>query len=344
MPETPPVVDKSGGVLNRRKPMTPRKNRLLFLLDLLNRETDEEHPITIVEIIDRLNAEGFSANRKTVAGDINTLMAHGVDVVCNRSRQNQYFIGNRQLELPELTLLVDAVQAAKFISAKRSKMLIEKLSAFASTHQADRLKRELYVDKNPKAAGENTLIAVDLIHAAIANGRKITFQYYEYTPSKRKTLKHGGKTYYFSPYALLWKNDVYYVLGCSDSHGKIVKFRVDRMASPQETDEPAVPKPKDFKVEEYAKAVFMMYDEEIRVVTLRCENTLMKSIIDQFGSGVKTEIADKEHFTAEVEASVSPTFFGWIVGFGGQMELIAPDDVVQKFTHVLNGLLGKAHE
>jgi predicted DNA-binding transcriptional regulator YafY len=324
--------------------MTPQKSRLLFLLDLLNRETDEEHPVTVMEIIDRLNAEGFSANRKTVAGDINTLLAHGVDVVCNRSRQNQYFIGNRHFELPELTLLVDAVQAAKFISVKRSKALIEKLSAFASVHQAGRLNRALYVDKNPKAAGENTLIAVDLIHTAIADGRKITFQYYEYTPAKRKTLKHGGQVYRFSPYALIWKNDVYYVLGYCDSHGKIVKFRVDRMASPQETEEPAVPTPKDFTVEEYAKSVFMMYDEEIRVVTLRCENTLMKSIIDQFGSAVKTEIADKEYFTAEVEVSVSPTFFGWIVGFGGKMELIAPDDVVHNFTHVLNGLLGKPHE
>jgi predicted DNA-binding transcriptional regulator YafY len=324
--------------------MTTQKSRLLTLLDYLNRETDEEHPVTVTEIIRRLNAEGFTATRKTIAGDIDTLLAHGVDVVCNKSRQNQYFIGDRQFELPELTLLVDAVQAAKFVSVGHSKTLIGKLSSLASVHQSDRLNRQLYVDKHPKATGEHTLIAVDLIHAAIGGGRKITFQYYEYTPTKRKALKHGGKTYRFSPYALLWKNDSYYVLGYCDSHGKIVKFRVDRMANPQETEELAVPKPTGFKVEEYAKSVFQMYDEEIRTVTLLCENGLMKSIIDQFGSAVKTAVADKDHFTAEVEVSVSPTFFGWIVGFGGRIRLISPEDTVQKFTHVLNALLDKPHE
>jgi predicted DNA-binding transcriptional regulator YafY len=274
---------------------------------------------------------------------MNTLIAHGFDVVCNRSRQNQYFIGNRAFELPELTLLVDAVQAARFISVKHSRELIKKLSAFASVHQTDRLNRQLYVEKQPKSLNENTLIAVDLIHTAITGGRKITFQYYEYTPFKRKSLKHDGQVYRFSPYALLWKNDVYYVLGYCDSHGRIVKFRVDRMAHPQSTEETASPKPDDFNVEEYAKSVFQMYDEEIRIVTLRCENSLMKSILDQFGADVKTDISDKEHFTATVEVSVSPTFFGWLVGFGGKMELIAPEDAVQKFTHTLTRLLDKAH-
>ena len=189
--------------------MTLQKSRLMFLMELLNRETDEEHPITIAEIIDRLKAEGFSANRHTIAGDLNTLTAHGIDVVRNKSRQNQYFIGDRHFELPELMMLVDAVQAARFVPAKQSKALIAKLSALTSVHQADRLNRQLYVDKHVKSVNEKVLYTVDLLHATIHDGKQVTFQYFEYTVTKKKVLKHGGQVYQFSPYALLWNNDSY---------------------------------------------------------------------------------------------------------------------------------------
>ncbi|MCL2670725.1 MAG: WYL domain-containing protein [Clostridiales bacterium] len=201
--------------------MIQPKDRLLFLLELLNHETDEEHPITVAEIIDRLNAVGFTATRKTVAKDIDTLLAHGVDVVCNKSRQNKYFIGNRAFELPELTLLVDAVQAAKFISVKQSRRLIEKLSALTSVHQAAKLNRQLYVEKQVKSVNEKVFYTVDLLQTAIQTKRQVTFQYFEYTAAKKKVLKHGGQIYAFSPYSLLWNNDSYYALGFSKSHGRL---------------------------------------------------------------------------------------------------------------------------
>jgi predicted DNA-binding transcriptional regulator YafY len=186
---------------------------------------------------------------------------------------------------------------------------------------------------------EKVLYTVDLLHAAIHNGVQITFRYFEYTASKKKVLKHGGQTYRFSPYALLWNNDSYYVLGYSESHGKVVKFRVDRMASPKQTELAAVPKPKNFRVEDYAKSVFSMYDEETHIVTLKCENDLMKSIIDRFGTAVKTAIVDEEHFNAEVEVSVSPTFFGWVVGFGGKMGIAAPEDVKKRYLDTLKDIV-----
>ena len=321
--------------------MIQKKDRLLFLLELLNRETDEEHPITVAEIIDRLNAVGFTATRKTVAKDIDTLLAHGVDVVCNKSRQNKYFIGNRAFELPELTLLVDAVQAAKFISVRQSRKLIEKLSSLTSVHQAVRLNRQLYVEKQVKSVNEKVFYTVDLLQTAIQTKRQVTFQYFEYTAAKKKVLKHGGQVYVFSPYSLLWNNDSYYALGFSESHGKVVSFRVDRMSNPKLTELAAVPKPKDYRVEEYTKSVFSMYDEETRTVTLRCENSLMKSIIDRFGTKVKTTVVDKEHFSAMVEVSVSPTFFGWVVSFGGRMEIAAPEDVVERYLNLLRGIVGR---
>jgi len=320
--------------------MTAEKNRLLTLLELLNRETDEEHQFTITEIIARLSDEGFSANRHTVVGDINTLVAHGVDVICNKSRQNHYFIGERHFELPELMLLVDAVQAARFIPAKQSKTLIGKLSSLVSVHQADSLNRQLYVEKQVKSVNEKVLYTVDLLNSAIHDGVQVEFQYFEYTATKKKVLKHGGQVYHFSPYALLWNNDSYYVIGFSESHSKVVKFRVDSMAAPKLTEVTAVPKPKSFRVEEYAKSVFSMYDEEMRTVTLKCENSLMKPIIDRFGTKVETTVVDEKHFTAEVEVSVSPTFFGWVVGFGGKMNISAPEDILNKYRVLLASLAG----
>ena len=319
--------------------MPTPKSRLLTLLDILSKDTDEDHPITIAEIINRLDAEGLSANRHTVMNDIETLLTHGVDVVCNKSRQNQYFIGERQFQLPELKLLVDAVQASKFISAKKSKELIAKLSALASIHQASQLKRHLFVDKQIKSANESTFYTVDLLNKAIDKRVKVEFMYFDYTAAKKKVLKHGAQIYIFSPYTLLWNNDSYYVLGYSENHGKIAKFRVDRMSSPKLTEIAAVRKPKGFKPEEYCKSVFSMYDEEISTVKLVCENDLMKSIIDRFGEKVKTEITDAEYFNAEVDVSVSPTFFGWLVGFNGRIKPIAPDDVVKRYAETLQSIL-----
>ena len=320
------------------------KDRLLTLREILINETDSDHPITVVEIISRLNADGFTADRKTVYKDIETLKAHGVNIAHERKRQNQYYIINRDFTLSELTLLVDAVQAAKFVSVKDSNALIKKLSALTSVHQADKLKRRLYVEKYVKSANEKVLHTADLLHTAVNRGLKVEFQYFEYNASKKKEYKHNGQVYSFSPYGLLWSNDCYYALGYSDSHGKIITFRVDRIANPVLTKWKSVPRPKGFKPEEYSKSVFQMYDGEQQTVTIRCENDLMKSVIDRFGEKVKTALDGNEHFTAEVDVSVSNTFFGWIVGFGGRMEIIAPDDVKQQYRDTLILILEKSHE
>ena len=318
------------------------KSRLLTLLEILNNETDEENPITITQIINRLESEGFSATRKTIASDIETLTAHDIDIICNKDKgkNNQYFIGSRTFEQPELTLLVDAIQAAKFISVRRSNAIIKKLSSQTSVHQASKLNRRLYVDKQIKSVNENLLYTVDLLHTAINSGTKVSFQYYEYSPQKKKFLKHGGQRYTFSPYALLWNNDFYYVVGYCEIHGKVATFRVDRMTAANLLEEKSAPKPKGFKVENYSKSVFQMWGgEDIQTVKLRSENSLMKSVIDRFGEKVKTEIDGDTHFIAEVEVSVSPLFFGWLVGFSGRIEIESPLNVRQKYFETLRKII-----
>ena len=312
--------------------MSEKRNRILYVKRFLEEQTDEAHPAVISDILAYLEKEGISASRKTVTQDIEQLIESGVDVVCNAGFRHEYFVGDRHFELPELKLLVDAVQASKFITAKKSAALIKKLTAFASTQQAGELNRQLYVDKHIKTENERTYFTVDLLHAAINAGKQITFKYYEYDRNKKKDYKHNRHTYTFSPYALLWNSDRYYAVGYSDKHGKVITFRVDRIATPKLFDAPAVPKPEGFDIKLYTKSVFQMYDgSALQRVTLKCENDLMKSIIDRFGEDVETEILDDGHFTAAVDISVSQTFYGWVFSFGGRIQIFSPDIVASEY-------------
>ena len=171
-----------------------------------------------------------------------------------------------------------------------------------------------------------------MLHTAINTGKQVHFKYYEYDQHKKKIFKHKRKVYEFSPYALLWSGDNYYAIGYSASHGKIIKFRVDRIATPELMEQlAAVPKPEDFDIAFYAQKVFQMYDGPTRDVTLKCENSLMKSIIDRFSEDVETAVIDDEHFHADISVCASPTFFGWVFGFGGKMEIAAPKDVIDEY-------------
>jgi len=309
-----------------------KKSRILYVERFLETQTDENNPVKMQEILDYLENENIPASRKTVTQDIEHLVEAGIDVVCNAGHRYEYFIGERHFELPELKLLVDAVQASKFISVKKSAVLIKKLTAFTSVHQSSELNRQLYVEKHIKTENERTYITVDLLNEAINAGKQIAFKYYDYDQNKTKKYKHNRYTYMFSPYALLWNSDKYYALGYSNKHGKIITFRVDRIAAPKLLDTPAVTRPKDFDITLYTKSIFQMYDgSTLQKVTLRCENDMMASIIDRFGEDVETKALGDEHFSAFVDVSVSQTFFGWVFSFGGKIEIISPEITVSEY-------------
>lgn len=315
------------------------KNRPLHILKYLWDHTDEEHPAVITDILAHLEDAGIHTNRKTVASDLADLQDSGFDVVCIKSRQNKYFIGSRSLELAELKMIVDAVQAAKFISQNKSVALIERLSALGSPFQADQLKRHLYVEGKPKTTNEAVYYTVDLLHNVIQREKTVKFQYIEYTATKEKSLKHNGCYYTLSPYDLVWNNDCYYILGWSDRHQKVVKFRVDRMYKPVESTAAFHPRPEDYDIEDYCEHVFMMYDGTPCTVELLCENSLMKTMIDQFGEDVKTSIVDDQHFLAEVEVSTSPTFYSWVFTYGGKVKIQAPADIKDEYREQLKKAL-----
>jgi len=307
------------------------KKRILHLLHLLIEKTDEDHPLSTAEIMDYFRQQGIVTDRKTVKADVELLQQMDYDVVAVRSTQTKYFMGSRTFELPELRLLMDAVSASRFITPTKSKVLIRKLGSLASVYQAEALHTRLYVADRVKPVNEAVYYSVEILRQAMERDKQVTFQYYEYTPKKKKVLKHRGRIYRFSPYDLIWSDDRYYALGFSVSHGKVVSFRVDRMCNVQPSEQNAVPRPEDYSIIAYGSKVFDMFDGEETEVTLSCTNDLMKVIIDRFGEGVHTWTEDDKHFCAKIKVYVSPTFYGWVFQFAGKIKIIFPDKIAHEY-------------
>lgn len=306
-------------------------NRTLVVLQYIWLYTDEQHPVSLADISKHLASFGLSADPRTLRKDIDQLVELGVDIVKDRKVQNLYHVATRYFDTPELKLLIDAVQSSRFITPKKSNALIEKLFTFASPYQNEVIQRELYVDKRSKAGNESIYLIVDRIQSVIADRKKITFQYFDYAPDKSKILRHNGQIYVVSPYALIWNNDTYYLIGYHDKRKLIAKFRVDRITGLEMFDEPAAKKPKGFDVLEYFTQEFSMLDGTECKVELICDNELMDNIIDRFGEKVYTEIVDAGHFKVKTTVDLSTNFYGWIFASAGKIQIKSPAEAIDRF-------------
>lgn len=308
--------------------------RILELLRFLYEQTDENHPATVSDIIAHLNGKGIQAVRQTVYADTNALIDAGIDIVVVKSTQNQYFMGSRLFEYPELKMLTDAVASSKIISAKKSEELVQKLCRLTSTHQAEQLQKFAALSSRVKPHNEKVYYIIDNIQTAIGNHQQIRFQYYEYTQEKKKILKHDGYYYVVNPYALEWKNDHYYLIGFSLKHQKIAHFRVDRLTSVENLETYFMPI-EGFDVASYTnKMVDMFTSESSKEVTLLCENELMRVIIDHYGEDAAVDRYDDTHFTAKIEVNPSGTFYGWIFKFKGKIKILSPKECITEIQQI----------
>lgn len=315
---------------------TKLTSRILIVLKYLWETTDETHTVSLADIIAHLESHGLSGERRTIQKDIDQLIAFGIDIVVDRKVQNQYHVASRHFQVPEIRLLIDAVQSARFITKKKSRELINnKLAAFIAPNHKQVLKRHLYIDARFKSVNEDIYRTVDSILEAIIRRNKITFQYYDYSPEKKREYRHDGQRYSVSPYAMLWNNDAYYVVGFHDTRGTVSKFRVDRIANLEVTDTAIVRKPKDFDVADFFTQEFSMLNGKECEVELLCENALMNSIIDRFGEQVHTEIVDGMHFMAKVTVDLSSTFYGWVFASAGKMRIQSPPEAAEGFAATL---------
>ena len=320
------------------------KQRPFRLLKYLYENTDENHPVSTPELVKIFQAEDAHASRKTVKDDIDVLIGEGFDIVTVRSTQNSFFLANRMFELPEIKLLIDAVSSSRFINREKSTALIEKLTGMVSRAQAEKIRRHLYAADRVKADNHQIYYTVDAITDAIDEGKKICFQYYEYSGDKEKLLRRDGAKYCVSPYALVWDDNHYYMLAFSDDRQIMVNYRVDRMCNTEMTQETAVPMPAGFDMDEYVQHQFRMFAGEEVEVVLECRNEMMKYIVDQFGEDVETRPASEETFFAKVSVADSPTFYGWVFPFEGKVKIAEPQEIQDKYMAMVKAAAAQMQE
>ena len=308
-----------------------QKLKILYVMDYLLKNSDEEHPVSVAQLIAELSSRGISAERKSIYDDIECLQEYGLDIIqTGAGKNNGYYVSGRDFELPELKLLVDSVQCSKFITHKKTMSLIKKIGALASVHEARLLNRQVYVKNRIKTMNESIYYNVDEIHRGIAENKKIRFHYFEYTVQKQRRFKREGAWYVISPYSLGWDDENYYLVGFDSDAGIIKHFRVDKMADIGLTDEARDGQDTyaalDMGV--YARKTFGMFTGEETAVKLRFEKDMVGVVLDRLGRDVMLIPDGEEHFTVRTDVVVSPQFFAWIFGFAGKAKILEPQSVV----------------
>lgn len=310
-----------------------QKFKLYRVAQIMMDHTDEDHFITMPQIISELEKYGITADRKSIYSDLRDLEIMGIEVEGEKAGSGyHYHVINRPFELPELKLLVDAIQSSKFITERKSNILIKKLEKLLSKHEAQKLQRQVYVSGRIKTMNESIYYTVDAIHNAISENRKIRFQYFQWNVKKEMELRHDGAWYLISPWGLSWEDENYYLVGYDSQDHLIKHYRVDKMLRLQMSEETREGKEYFEKLDmaEYTKKSFGMFRGKEQTVKLLVDNNLAGVIIDRFGKDVILIPTDKEHFTVSVDVHVSKQFLGWVFSLGEQVKLLSPDEVVEK--------------
>lgn len=315
-----------------------QKLKLLYLMKILLEQTDEEHPMSVPQLITELKRYDISAERKSLYDDLKCLRLFGLDICSVKSKSYGYFVASRDFELPELKLLVDSVQASKFITKKKSLELISKIEGLAGRYAATKLRRQVYVTNRVKTVNEQIYYNVDKIYEAISENKQITFRYFELDVDKNKVYRKGGGLYNESPLALSWDDENYYMIVYKKKYGNFAHYRVDKMDGIKLCDEKRDLPEQDFDLSEYTKSVFSMFGGKAVNVSVKFENSLAGVVFDRFGTDVPTMRVDENHFVCNLNVAVSPVFLGWLVGFGSKAEILSPDFVIDEMKELIKQL------
>lgn len=312
------------------------KDRPLLLLKALQEGSDDEKWMTTAELRNLLEAEGQECTVRTLRRDIRTLIDCGYDIGIREGSgvSTEYALRDRKWDVPELQLLVDAVSAAQFIPEARSRELIGKLASMAGPSHREELRPQILVSEHVKAKNKDMIYTVQAIRQAMDKDKKISFRYLRYTPDRQQVPKHAGtaeEKYVVSPYATVWNNDRYYLVGFSDKRRKVISYRIDRMKVPVLLRQKRVSPPEDFDIRDYTDKVFWMYDGLHEEVTLRCRMSILDQVIDRFGEKVNLKVLDSGTFDVKVPVAVSSTFYGWMCQFTGEMRIISPQHVREAY-------------
>lgn len=322
-----------------------QKLKLLYLLKILTEQSDEEHCMSAQALIDALGAYDIKAERKSIYDDIAQLIDFGYDIVLVKAKSGGgYYLAGREFELAELKLLVETVQASRFLTLKKSRELIAKIEKLASKAEAGQLQRQVYVANRIKTANESIYYIVDDIHRAIQNNEQISFQYLDWNLNKELVPRKDGKIYRISPWALTCKDENYYLIAHENESNSIKHFRVDKMGHIQVLTGVARQGAEmfdRFDIAAYANKTFGMYGGKEEIVTLEFENRFIGVVLDRFGKEISVRPRDAQHFSVRVQVALSGQFFGWLTGLGAGAKITAPAAVVEEYRSYLQGVVGQ---
>lgn len=318
---------------------TMQKKKLLYLQKILLEKTDEKHGISINEIKAELAKYGIDSERKSLYDDLEILRTFGLDICRIKTNTVKYYVGSRDFQIPELKLLVDAIQCSKFITRKKSLELIGKLEHLVSENEGTQLHRQVYVTNRVKTVNERIYYNVDRIHSAILSNKKISFVYFRWevdfdSPQKiKRVARKNGEPYVISPWALCWDDENYYLIGY-DSHARMIKhYRVDKMEEIEQIDSARNGSKvfESFNLAQYAKTVFSMFGGEETNVRLSVDNNMIGVIVDRFGTDINIVKESDISFTVNVNVILSPQFYAWVFGMGNKVRIVSPQSAVIGF-------------
>ena len=306
-----------------------QKLKILYIWDYLQKNSHEEHPVRAAELIDMLDKHRIRCDRKTIYSDISALQDYGVDIISIPGKNGGYYIASRNFELPELKLLIDAVQSSRYLTEKKSRELIEKLCAQCNEQDGKLLKRTVLVSGRVKSMNETIYYNVDTIQEAIAQNKQITFRYFDWDLGQKR--RYRERDYIASPYGLCQDNENCYLLALSERHG-ITSYRVDRMSDISLLPANRIPCPEltGKALHDHANRLFQMYSGDAVDVKLQFHRSLINVVVDRFGSDTMLIPHGPEHFNFTVKVAVSPMFLSWVIGFGNKAKILHPQSVVEQ--------------
>lgn len=320
---------------------TNQKLKLYHLKNIMMAKTDDEHGITMPQILAELEKYDVTAERKSIYNDLQDLEKLGVEIESEQEGKYTYYrVVGRQFELPELKLLVDSIQSSKFITAKKSNELIKKLESFCSEYEARQLQRQVYVQDRIKTMNESIYYSVDTIHAAIADNKQIKFKYFTWNIKKEQEFKKGGEIYHISPWALTWDDENYYMVGYDAADGIIKHYRVDKMVKISMLDDAREGKEhfQRWNTADYAKKNFAMFGGDEEDVTIELENDMCGIFIDRFGKDITFVPTDKNHCRVRLKVALSSHFIGWIFALGDKVKIVGNKKVLKEVNEMVERL------
>ena len=304
-----------------------KKIKLLRLMEILRAETDEQNPMLASDVRARLADKGVIVDRRVLTRDIDILNEFGYEIMSTMvGHEKAYYVIDRSFSVPELKILIDAVQAATFITDK-------KIAALGGAHRAEILQENIVCFNTRKHSNECIYYNVDCLENAIQNNKKVIFLYYDLDEHGEKVYRRDGHHYVVEPIALVFNDDNYYLTCYSSKHDGTANYRVDRMTSVEAIDEEISEKAIELRGEVgcYTEQVFKMYGGELENVTLELDDKLIGVIYDKFGEDTKIVRTGETMVAASVKVQVSPTFFGWLFQFAGEMKILSPDKVIEEY-------------